>query len=107
MDYPKKFAVIIINNHQYKVAEGFDLDVQKIEGEPGTKLEFTDVLLKVNDKDVTVGKPTIAKSKVTAEIVEQFKDKKVTINKFKAKARYRKKIGHRQQLTKIKIKKIT
>jgi len=102
-----KYAVIKASGKQFKVTEGYTFNVQKLEGKPKTKLTFDEVLLVVDDKKVSIGQPLVAGAKVTAEIVEQFKDKKIRVAKFKAKSRYRKIQGHRQQLTKIKINKIT
>jgi len=102
-----KYAVIKSGSQQFKVTEGYVLDVQKLEGKPKTKLTFNEVLLIVDGDKVSLGQPLVAGAKVTAEIVEQFKDKKIRVAKFKAKSRYRRIQGHRQQMTKIKINKIT
>lgn len=103
----ENFAVIKLNNTQYKVSEGDTLDVNKIAGEAGDIITFDEVLLKSTDTKVEVGKPIVEKSSVTAEIVEQTKGKKVEISTFKSKSRYRRKKGHRQQITRLKITKIS
>lgn len=100
------FAVVAIKNTQYKVSEGDEILVDKTEGQKGDKLDFDSVLLKASDKKVEIGSPTLAKSLVKAEIVEQTKAPKVTTSVYKAKSRYRKKTGDRKKLTKIKITKI-
>ncbi|MFQ5493558.1 MAG: 50S ribosomal protein L21 [Candidatus Dojkabacteria bacterium] len=102
-----KFAVVKLKNAQYKVTEGNVIEVPKIEGKAGDKLTIDEILLKVNDSKVEIGKPTIAKAKVTAEIVEQIKGEKVVSSTYKAKSRTRRKVGHRSLLTRIKINKIT
>lgn len=102
-----KYAVVEISGNQYKVAEGEELEVDKIEGEKGKKLTFDKVLLVVNEKKRRIGSPLVKGAKVRAEILEQFKGKKIRVATYKAKSRYRRVIGHRSLLTKIKIKKIT
>jgi len=102
-----KYAVVEINGSQYKVVEGEELAVDKIESEKGKKLTFDKVLLIVDEKKRQIGNPLVKGAKVTAEILEQFKDKKIRVATYKAKSRYRRVIGHRSQLTRIKINKIT
>jgi len=102
-----KYAVVEINGSQHKVTEGEELDVDKIEGKKGKKLSFDKVLLIVDKKKRKIGNPLVKGAKVTAEILEQFKGKKIRVATYKAKSRYRRVIGHRSQLTKIRIKKIT
>lgn len=107
MATPTKFAVVKISNHQYKVVEGEELDVQKIEGKKGDNLKFDEILLKVDNDKIEIGQPLVKSSSVSAEIVDQIKGEKVKVFKFKAKSRYRKTMGHRQNLTKIKVTKIS
>ncbi len=102
----KKYAVIKTGGKQYLVSSGQTIKVEKIEGKKAAKIEFDQVLLIVNDKKVLVGQPFIKGAKVTAEVKEQIKDKKIKIFKFKAKSRYRLTKGHRQLKTVVEIKKI-
>ncbi len=95
-------AVIRTGGKQYCVAEGDTVTIEKLEGEPGTKVEFTDVLLVTGDKP-KVGKPTVAGAKVSGEIVQQGRGEKITTFKFKRRKRYHRKMGHRQDLTAVKI----
>lgn len=99
------FAVIKAGGKQYKVKEGQVLKIEKIGGKVGDKVEFDQVLLLAdeNGKEVRVGTPTVAGAKVSAEILEQGRGKKVTIIKYKPKVRYRRKKGHRQLYTKVKV----
>ncbi|WP_297811041.1 50S ribosomal protein L21 [uncultured Finegoldia sp.] len=99
------FAIIKTGGKQYKVSEGDVVKVEKIEAEAGDKIEFDQVLLVAGD-DVKVGSPVVEGAKVKAEVLAQKKDKKVVIFKFKAKKNYRKKKGHRQPYTLVKIEKI-
>lgn len=101
------YAVVQIGAKQYKVFEKDVVDIEKIAGKEKDKIYFDKVLLLVKDKKVFIGQPVLAKIKVKAEIVSQFKDKKIRVARFKAKSRYRKVKGHRQQKTKTKILKIS
>lgn len=100
-------AIIKTGGKQYKVAEGDVIEVEKIEAEKDGKVVFSDVLFVGDEKDVKVGTPTVKDAKVEAVALEQKKGEKVTIIKHKAKKRYLKKMGHRQMLTKVEIKKIS
>ena len=100
-------AVIKTGGKQYVVKEEDVLDIEKIDGEKGAKHSFDSILLIADGDKVDIGMPTLEKAKVEAEIVDQFKGKKVEIVKFKRKTGYRRKTGHRQQLTKVKITKIS
>jgi large subunit ribosomal protein L21 len=100
------FVVIKTGGKQYKVKEGSVLEVEKIAGNPGDKVEFNQILLAADEegKDVKIGKPYLEGAKVSAEILEQGKGEKVNVIKYKPKVRYRRKVGHRQMYTKVKIK---
>ena len=100
------YAVIKTGGKQYRVAEGDLLRVEKIKGEVGEVVEFDEVLMIVNDERVEIGRPVLKDSKVVGEIVEQGKDKKIIVFKSKRRKGYRKKQGHRQQYTALKIKEI-
>ena len=93
------FAVIRTGGKQYKVASGDVIAVEKIDGDAGTKVELGEVL-SAGDK---VGAPLLSGAKVLAEIVKQFRDDKVIIFKKRRRHNYRRKKGHRQYLTQIKI----
>jgi large subunit ribosomal protein L21 len=101
------FAVIATGGKQYIAKEGETLNVEKLAGEKGDSVSFDKVLLIAEDdgSNVQVGTPELS-SKVTAEILEQGKGKKVMTVKYKNKIRYKKRIGHRQAFTKVKITKI-
>ena len=99
------FAIIKTGGKQYKVSEGDIIKVERIEAEAGDKIEFDQVLMVAGD-DVKVGSPVVEGAKVSAEVLDQKKDKKIVIFKFKAKKNYRKKKGHRQPYTLVKIEKI-
>lgn len=100
------YAVVRSGGKQYTVREGDTLFVEKVEGDEGSTVELTDVLLVSTDAGTTVGAPTVAGAKVRAEIVAQTKGPKIIVFKYKPKIRYRKKTGHRQQLTRLSVKEI-
>ena len=93
------FAVVRTGGKQYKVASGDVISVEKLEGAAGDKVEIGEVLMTGNK----VGAPLLAGAKVLAEIVKQFRDDKVVIFKKRRRHNYRRKKGHRQYLTEIKI----
>jgi large subunit ribosomal protein L21 len=93
------FAVIRTGGKQYKVASGDVIAVEKLAGNQGDKVEIGEVLM----VDQNVGSPLLKGVKVLAEIIRQFRDDKVTIFKKRRRHNYRRKKGHRQYLTEIKI----
>ena len=103
-----QFAVIKTGGKQYIVREGDLLSLEKLAGNAGDAVTFTDVLLLADDagEKVTVGAPLVAGVKVEGKIMEQGKGKKIFIIKYKPKVHYRRKRGHRQLYTKVKIAKI-
>jgi large subunit ribosomal protein L21 len=100
------YAIIKTGGRQFRVAEGDTLDVDFLDVEPGKTATFGDVLLFADGKDATHGNPLVAGAKVTAEVVEQRKDKKVVAFKYKRRKGYHRTVGHRRKLTRIKIKTI-
>ncbi|NQV89779.1 50S ribosomal protein L21 [Candidatus Uhrbacteria bacterium] len=101
------FAVIQTGGKQYIVREGQELKIEKLELEVGANVDF-DVLL-VSDEEATatqIGTPVLSGAKVSATVLEQDRDKKVSIIKYKSKSRYRRNVGHRQPFTRVKIEKI-
>ena len=100
------YAVIETGGKQYRVQEGDTVFVEKINTEEGDKIDFSKVLLVAKEEDLVVGKPYVEGAKVEATVLEQGKAKKVLVFKYKSKKNYRKKQGHRQPYTKVKIEKI-
>ena len=97
------FAVIKTGGKQYKVAENDVLAIEKLPSEVGSAVVFGDVLL-VGDK---IGAPFVAGATVAAEVISQFRDDKVIIFKKKRRQNYRRKNGHRQSLTLVRITQIS
>ena len=96
------YAIVSTGGKQYKVAQGDVINVEKLNAQPGDKVEL-DVLMLNDGATSTVDPSALEGKKVTAEVLDQFKDKKVIIFKFKKRKRYRRTKGHRQNLTKLKI----
>jgi large subunit ribosomal protein L21 len=100
------FAVIKTGGKQYLVKEGDVLTVEKLDVEAGKPVEFDVLLVAEEDgSDVQVGTPVLAK-KLKGEIVSHGRGAKISVVKYKPKVRYRKRVGHRQPFTKVKIGKI-
>jgi large subunit ribosomal protein L21 len=100
------YAVIKSGGKQHKVAEGEIITLEKISAEEGTEIEFPEVLAVNKEGKLEVGSPLLKGAKVTAKIINHFKAPKVTIIKMKRRQDYRKKQGHRQNLTKVVIESI-
>ena len=100
------YAIIRTGGKQYTVRPGENLNVEKLDGEVGSNIELTDVLMVADGDTVTLGSPSVSGAKVVAEVVEHGKGKKVVVFKYKPKIRYRKRTGHRQQFTRLAVKEI-
>lgn len=96
------YAVIQTGGKQYRVATGDHLRVEKLPGDKGAKITFDNVLL-VGGDSPRVGKPFVAGVKVMAEVVAQDRAKKVIVFKFRRRKNYRRKAGHRQPFTELRI----
>ena len=101
------YAIFKTGGKQYKVSPGDIVRVDKIEGDTGNEVIFKDVLMVVDDnKKIEVGKPILANAKVSALIDRQTKGEKIIVFKSRRRKGYKKKTGHRQMLTDVKIKEI-
>ena len=98
------YAIIATGGKQYKVSEGYNLKVEKLDVEAGSTVTF-DQVVAVSDGSLKVG-DEVANATVTATVVEQGRGKKVIVYKYKRKTGYHKKNGHRQAYTQVKIEKI-
>jgi len=97
------YAVISSGGKQYKVQEGEILRIEKLSGDVGAPISFDNVLMFSDGENVNVGTPVLSDVSVQGHIVEQGKAKKILVFKYKRRKRYRRKQGHRQQFTAIKI----
>jgi large subunit ribosomal protein L21 len=100
------YAVIKTGGKQYRVAADEVLTVEKLAGEAGAKVEFTEVLMVAGTGEAKVGTPTLAGAKVVAEVVEQGRAAKVIAFKKRRRKNSRRKRGHRQHQTTVRIKEI-
>jgi large subunit ribosomal protein L21 len=101
------YAVIKTGAKQHKVAEGDVLSVEKLEGDKGAEIIFKEVLMVSDDQNVKVGKPFVEGAQVTGEIITQKKGPKIHVFKMTRRKGFKKKTGHRQELTSMKITKIS
>jgi large subunit ribosomal protein L21 len=98
------YAVIRTGGKQYRVAADDVLEIERLTGEPGDKVEFADVLLVGGGEgDPQIGAPLVAGAMVAAEVVDHHRGDKIIIFKKKRRQNYRRKRGHRQELTTVKI----
>jgi large subunit ribosomal protein L21 len=107
MDYvprpiPMAYAVIRSGGKQYRVSEGETVKLEVLPGNPGEKVKFQDVLM-IGGDTPKFGKPIVAGASVEGEIVEHGRGEKLTVFKFRRRKRSRKKAGHRQNFTAVKI----
>jgi large subunit ribosomal protein L21 len=100
------YAVVEQGGKQYRVAEGDTLRIEKTAGTPGDEIVLDKVLLLQDQEQIRVGRPFLEDVRVRAEILGQQRAKKIIVFKFKRRKKYRKKNGHRQHYTGIRIKAI-
>ncbi len=97
------FAVIKTGGKQYRVEEGNVIKVEKLTGEAGDKITFDDILMAGEGSKVTVGAPFVKGASVTAEVLEQTRADKIIVFKKKRRQNYRRKKGHRQHITVLRV----
>lgn len=100
------FAVIQTGGKQYKVAEGEMIKVEKLDAVAGDKITLDQILMVNDDNGTRIGDPLVQGAKITAEVIEQGRHKKITVYKYKKRKNQRKKQGHRQAYTRLLIEKI-
>jgi large subunit ribosomal protein L21 len=100
------YAVVSTGGKQYRVEPGTQLSVERLEAEPGASVTFDRVLLVGDGDQVTVGTPTIDGALVTATVLGEERGPKLVIFKFKQKVKYRRRTGHRQHLTRVRVDRI-
>ena len=97
------YAIVDSGGKQYKVKEGDILKVEKLAGKVGDNISFDKILMFSDDENVNIGTPLLEDVTVNGHIVEQGKAKKIIVFKYKRRKRYRRKQGHRQLFTAVKI----
>lgn len=100
------YAIIHTGGKQYKISQGDVLRIEKIPGDVGKPISFDHVLMFSDDENILIGRPSLDNITVKGHIVEQGKDRKIIVFKYKRRKRYRRKQGHRQPYTAIKIDRI-
>jgi len=100
------YSVVKTGGKQYKVSEGQTVAFEKLAAKSDEKVKFDKVLLVKKDNGITLGKPFIENAKIWGKILENFKDKKIRVIKFKSKSHYRRTQSHRQKKTRLLIEKI-
>ena len=100
------FAIIQTGGKQYKVSSGAKLKIEKLNVQTGDSVVFDKILLTANGEDIKIGTPYIEGAKIEGKILKQGRDKKKIVFRYHSKTRYRKKKGHRQSYTEVKIEKI-
>ena len=100
------YAVIKTGGKQYRVSPGDSIEVEKLPYEVGAKIELDQVLLVAGDSQASIGQPLVDGARVKATVTRQAKGRKVIIFKYRSSKRYRRKKGHRQQLTRLRIDEI-
>ena len=100
------YAIIESGGRQYRAEEGHSFSVEKLPYEVGEQIELETVLLLANGDEVKVGQPTVAGASVKATVLEQYRGEKIYVWKYKPKKRYRRRQGHRQSYTRLRIDEI-
>jgi large subunit ribosomal protein L21 len=100
------YAIIRSGGKQYRVSPGDTIAVEKIAAEAGQKITFEDVVFHADGSSITTGGPLISGANVLGEVLTQFKDKKVIAFKYRRRKGYHRTVGHRRQLTRVKIEAI-
>ena len=101
------YAVIKTGGKQHKVSQGDEITIEKIDGSKGETVVFDEVLMVSSGEDVKVGTPFLKGARVKGEIIDQTKAGKINVFKMKRRKGFKKKTGHRQKLTRMKIKEIS
>jgi large subunit ribosomal protein L21 len=101
------YAIVDINGVQTRVAPDEVIDVALMKGEPGSRVTFDRVYLVGDGNSISVGRPFVKGAALTAEVVEHFRGPKLRIFKFKRRRAYRRRRGHRDELTRLRVTAIT
>ena len=97
------YAIVNINGTQTKVSPDSVVEVPRLKGDPGQKLTFDQVMLVADGDTITVGKPFVKGASLIAEVVEHFRGEKIKIFKYKRRHDFRKRGGHRSELTRLRV----
>jgi len=97
------YAIVNINGTQTKVSPDSVVEVPRLKGDPGQKLTFDQVMLVADGDKITIGKPFVKGASLIAEVVEHFRGEKIKIFKYKRRHDFRKRAGHRSDLTRLRV----
>lgn len=97
------YAIVSINGVQTRVAPDEVIQVHRLSGQPGEKLTFDQVLLVADGDKIAVGQPHVKGASMTAEVLEHLRGEKIRVFKFKRRREYRKRRGHRDELTRLRV----
>ena len=100
------YAIFESGGRQYRAEEGHSFSVEKLPYEVGDSIELDNVLLLATENGVQIGQPSVEGAKVKATVVDQYRGKKIFVWKYRPKKRYRRRQGHRQSYTKLRIDEI-
>jgi len=100
------YAIIETGGKQYRVQEGDVLSIEKVDAQEGETFEVSQVLAVVDEENVSLGKPFVEGASVVLKVLEQGKDDKIIVFKYKPKKKYRRTFGHRQPYTKVSVETI-
>lgn len=100
------YAVMKSGARQYRAGLGDEIRVEKLPADPGEQITLDEVLLIVDDDGVEIGRPTVEGARVMATVVAQEKGPKITVFKYRPRKRYRRRSGHRQQYTRLRVDEI-
>jgi large subunit ribosomal protein L21 len=98
-----KYAILDSGGKQYKAVEGSTIEVDRLDVTPGDQVNLDKVLLVVDGEEISVGSPTVKGATVKAEVIGQIKGPKIDVFRYTPKKRIRRKTGHRQQYTHLKV----
>jgi large subunit ribosomal protein L21 len=100
------YAVIETGGKQYKVSEGDTIEIETVAASPGEDVIFDNVLMIGDGKDYAIGRPNVSGSRVVGELLRHDRGEKIVVGKFKRRKKYRRKTGHRQNISVVRIKQI-
>lgn len=100
------YAIVRDRGMQYRVEQGQMLQIDRLDAEPGSEIEFDEVLLIGGADDIKVGTPLVSGATVRARVLGMFKGKKIVVFRYRRKKRFRRRTGHRQQYTRVQIREI-
>lgn len=100
------YTIVESGGRQYRAEAGHNIVVEKLPYEVGQQIELNNILLLADEDGVQIGQPTVAGVSVKATVVDQFRGKKILVFKYKPKNRYRRRQGHRQSYTRLRVDEI-